>query len=377
MNKKVAILQNRFQKGGRMQVTISMIKALNKRGIVPDLVTFKFNLSKKEISEKYDTDVDFNVKEIFVNLRMPFEWNILVFNFLSRFYLKSYDLVINSNNTSYFLLQSLNLISYVHFPRKKRAAIPKKDIHFPEGKNKSLWDFKSDFLLLAKLAYRFNKSLSSSDLQIANSEFTQNTLQELYGIGKSEVQIIYPPVTPMDLTNESKKMIVSSLGRFSPDKRQLEQVKIAEQLPHLQFKLFGFVNSENYYQTIESYIAKNKIMNVELYPNASFDEIRSGLSESTFFLHSLQNEPFGITTVQAIQLGCIPVVHNSGGQIEIVHNKDLRYNKEEEVVSIFNKLSALDENQLDTLRESFSGDAKKYTNEIFINQFNRILDSKL
>lgn len=377
MNKKVAILQNRYQKGGRMQVTISMIKTLNSRGIIPDLITFKFNLSKKEITEKYDADVDFNVKEIFVNLRVPFEWNILIFNFLSRFYLKSYDLVINSNNTSYFLPSSLNLISYVHFPRKKRAAISKKDIHFPEGKNKSLWDFKSDFLLLAKLAYKFDGSISPNDMQLANSEFTQSTLQELYGIDKSEIRVIYPPVMPMSFINDSKKMTVSSLGRFSPDKRQLEQVKIAEQLPHLQFKLFGFVNSERYFKTIESYISRNKIANVELFPNASFDEIRKGLSESTFFLHSLQNEPFGITTVQAIQLGCIPVVHNSGGQIEIVHNKDLRYNNKEEVVSIFNKLSSLSKKQLDTLRESFRGDARKYTDEIFIECFNRILDSKL
>lgn len=377
MNKKVAILQNRYQKGGRMQVTINMIKILNSRGIVPDLITFKFNLSKKEITEKYDAEIDFNIKEIFINPRIPFEWNILVFNFLSRFYLKSYDLVINSNNTSYFLSSNLNLISYVHFPRKKRAAISKKDIHFPEGENKSLWNFKSDFLLLAQLAYKFDRSISSNDLQIANSEFTQNTLQELYGIEKSEIQVIYPPVSPMSLIDDSKKMIVSSLGRFSPDKRQLEQVKIAEQVSHLQFKLFGFVNSEKYFKTIESYIAENKITNVELFPNASFDEIRSGLSESTFFLHSLQNEPFGITTVQAIQLGCIPVVHNSGGQIEIVHNKELRYNNKEEVVSIFNKLSSLTQNQLDLLRKSFHDDKRKYSDKIFIERFNRILDSKL
>jgi glycosyltransferase involved in cell wall biosynthesis len=50
----------------------------------------------------------------------------------------------------------------------------------------------------------------------------------------------------------------------------------------------------------------------------------------SFYTHSV-SEPFGITTVQGIATGCIPIVHNSGGQIEIVEDELLRYNNEAEI----------------------------------------------
>ena len=67
------------------------------------------------------------------------------------------------------------------------------------------------------------------------------------------------------------------------------------------------------------------LTNVHLVPDASEEERDKLLSSSTFFLHSLRSEPFGITTVQGIAAGCIPIVHNSGGQIEIVEDELLRY----------------------------------------------------
>ena len=38
------------------------------------------------------------------------------------------------------------------------------------------------------------------------------------------------------------------------------------------------------------------------------------------------NEDFGLTPCEAISAGCIPLVHNSGGSIEVVPIRELRYN---------------------------------------------------
>ncbi len=42
------------------------------------------------------------------------------------------------------------------------------------------------------------------------------------------------------------------------------------------------------------------------------------LAKAKVYVHCAQNEHFGITIVEAMAAGCVPVVHNSGGPKEIV-----------------------------------------------------------
>jgi glycogen synthase len=58
-------------------------------------------------------------------------------------------------------------------------------------------------------------------------------------------------------------------------------------------------------------------------------------------MHNLRNEPFGISTVEAIAAGCVPIVHNSGGQREIVPFDDLRFNDKIEAVEKVKNLKNL------------------------------------
>jgi glycogen synthase len=44
----------------------------------------------------------------------------------------------------------------------------------------------------------------------------------------------------------------------------------------------------------------------------------------------MENERFGIATVEALNHGCVPVVHNSGGQREVVSNSDFRFDTPDE-----------------------------------------------
>jgi glycosyltransferase involved in cell wall biosynthesis len=55
------------------------------------------------------------------------------------------------------------------------------------------------------------------------------------------------------------------------------------------------------------------------------------LGSSRFYLHAKQFEHFGIALVEALALGCIPFVHNSGGQVEIVTPEILRYTSGDEL----------------------------------------------
>ena len=130
---------------------------------------------------------------------------------------------------------------------------------------------------------------------------------------------------------------------FCRDKNQLAQIKIAEKLADWKFKLIGFANENStYLAKCESYVNKMGIRNVEFEVNVPVAKKYELLRQSKFFIHPNINEPFGISTAESILSGCLPLVHNSGGQKEIVPFADLRFNIIDEISGMLEKFSECD-----------------------------------
>jgi glycosyltransferase involved in cell wall biosynthesis len=56
------------------------------------------------------------------------------------------------------------------------------------------------------------------------------------------------------------------------------------------------------------------------------------LGEARAYVHLMQGEHFGITIVEAMSAGCVPIVHDSGGPREIVDDRTgFRWQTEEEI----------------------------------------------
>lgn len=384
--KKVAIIQNRIQPGGRMQVIIAIIGILNEMGIEPEIVTLRSRLNADDIKKHYGADIQFSIREIFTDLRLPFEWHILFFNWLMRFYYQRYDLLINSNNTSFLLPKNARVLSYVHFPRKARLLSPLVSLHFPDGPEKSWLNPGLLFINLARLFYTFDKKVAATDRQIANSDFSRQHLLSVYDdLSENKVPVIYPPVPVPDVPVEIKQKFspaqrkcVVSLGRFAEDKRQLEQIRLAAQLPDFEFHLIGFAGKNNrYFESCRNLIAKQNIKNVVLHGDAGYGEMQKLLSQALFFVHSLRNEPFGITAVQAIASGCIPLVHDSGGQKEVVTPGDLRYSSESEAVGKLQHLVKLPDQKLEKIYNSLYTNIRGYANEQFRQRMKPLLEETL
>lgn len=380
--KKVAIIQNRIQAGGRLHVIISIIKILNNLGIEPEIITLKSRISKQDIINKYGENIKFILKEILHDVRIPFEFHILLFNFICRFYLKKYALVINSNNTSFLLPQKINLISYTHYPRKDRLLSKYVSIHFPDGPKKSWFNPFHIFENIVALIYRLNHRLNKNECVIANSKFSSDAVQLNYPKDKKSIHIIYPPVSvgsfsKIDLKEKSTHSVVS-IGRFAPDKRQLEQIKIASQLKNFTFHIIGFAKqNDKYFKKCNKYVSENNLSNVKLHANISYEKMQSLLKQSMFFIHNLRNEPFGITAVQAISQGCIPIVHNSGGQKEIVIYDDLRYNDVNQAIQIFSEYSKKSIDELNQIQKSLYEKVKQYDENIFYKEMKEVITKHL
>ena len=341
-----------------------MTKVLNAMGIVPDFFSYRFRLTHEDIAAHYGSAIQCKFVTIPESPR-PFEWNITKFNFDVNSHLQGYDLVINSNNTSLGLDPSLNILSYVHYPRKARL--------MRKPTLKRLLDISRDPFMLNAFRYRRHRRVSSNDLQVANSGFTAQRFEQHYD--QKVEHILYPPVDIDFKEGEKLPSRIVSLGRFSPKKRQLEQVKMMANLPGYELYLIGFKNDPAYFDRCAETIASLGLANVHLVADASEQERNHLLTSATFFIHSLREEPFGITTVQGIGAGCLPIVHNSGGQREVVPYEELRYESEADIPELVHKLEKSE--QIADLRTALKTHVRSYSSEAFREQFKSLLEQKL
>ncbi len=375
---RVALMRNRIYPGGIFHVMLEMVRVLNQHGIVPDLVTLKSRVSPDLAAEQYNMDVQFRVREILTDLRIPYEWHIILFNKISQSHLQKYDLVINHNNTSFLYKRPAGqqLISYVHFPRKARGLSDALSTHVPEGPSKKWYHIRRDPFKLASLAYQLDTRIDEQEIVLANSAYTRQTLLDHYPIPKNRVEVLYPPVEIPEVRTKSAKdeQLVVSLGRFAPEKRQLEQLEIARKLPHLKFCFMGFLSDNAYFEQCENFKKKHNLQHVDLLPNLSYRKVNELLDRAGLFLHAIRNEPFGITTVEAISHGCIPVVPDSGGQVEIVPRKELRYKDRSEAIKIIEQLLGRTKEEKEKLRADLFNRIREFDIPNFQQQFNELLN---
>ncbi len=370
MNLKVAIVQNYINKGGRFSVLARMIKNLNNRGVIPDIITGGISFDLSETESLYGYPIQANLINNKSYNKHLAEYHILSFNRKVTSLIKGYDWVINSSNTAHYLSHP-NLFDYIHFPRFWRI------LHKETYKNRSGAIRVMKYLEYAFVKYLYKNSEYPNCEIYTNSNFTSEKLIEVYP-KLTQSTVFYPPV----LINEnaeprtySKRII--NMGRFHPTKKQFELILLAQKIPDYRFDIVGFANeSDPYLDKCAKYIVSNDVKNVFLHPNASVKKRDKLLSEASYFIHLLHNEPFGISTVQAIAKGCIPIVPNSGGQKEVVPIKDLYFEDLEDIKSIIDKIDEMSNEERMGLFDMIFAHIKQFGSKQFDKKFNKIIDQQ-
>jgi glycosyltransferase involved in cell wall biosynthesis len=376
---RVAICQSTLTPGGRLRVVLEIIEILNEFGIVPDILTANLGVHPDWILDQYGRSIQANYKCIFSLPKIPKlhgDFYIVLFNAMLRSYTRDYDLLINTSNSLIFLPKSKRVITYMFFPRKRRIMAKSPNIHRPDIRFRP-WSVHRPQKALLRLIYHFSKLYPGHEI-VCMTKFTYSALKQDYAIDRN-LPIVYPPVDMANFQDSNQERIHSivTVGRFSPDKRQLEQIKLAEQLPDFPFHIVGFANNNPYYRLCHQYVKEHQLSNVQLHPDAPFEHMVSLLKESKYFLHTLINEPFGLTAVQAIAAGCLPIVHDSGGQRETVIKPELRYQDLREVPAIIRNLEALDKTDVDLLTGNLQGHIERFDGAVFRHKMRNILLSYL
>lgn len=212
--------------------------------------------------------------------------------------------------------------------------------------------------------------------------------------GKAKTKLVYSPVfSENDLDGRykesEKKNIILSVGRFFVDahsKKQLEMVEFFvnnnEVFKDYEFHLAGSVSNSKvdleYLNTITK--VASKVDNIFVHPNIKFDELIELYKKSKIFWHATgygvdeetqpeKMEHFGITTVEAMSFGTVPVVINKGGQRETVEEGRNGYLWLSEAECV-KKTKRIIEN--DELRKKMAGVSSKEARRFSVEEFYKV-----
>jgi glycosyltransferase involved in cell wall biosynthesis len=358
---KVAILQNQFRLSGRTRVICEVIDLLNEMDIEPDILTFTpADVGRKVGDFLGYKNLRYGYKQI---APIPFSrgwlWQILLINRLTWQMQATYDWILNSNNTLHGLNPNVKYLHYIYYPIATNRAELENFQEYRQSLPRYLYGRVLGALLSA------GGQVESRNIY-AISEFTRDAVVRTYPESANTIKIIYPPSVyePFE-SNPQRVLRCMSTGSIISDKRQLDQLEIAKRLPEIEFWIAGAVKSPKYYRQCQGFIEREGLRNARLIPDMPYAQLQAALRESQYFLHTKHDEHFGISTVEAITAGCIPITHDSGGQREIVPDGDLRFRSIDEAVEIFQKLQRKSAEDVMTQRQSLQNHVQKFSREIF------------
>ena len=241
------------------------------------------------------------------------------------------------------------------------------------------------------------KFFNSYDSIVSNSKYTNHWLAEYWKPHKKET-VIYPPVFhEADIAGRydenKKKNIIISVGRFfvaAHSKKQLEMVEFfvnnQEVFKTYEYHLVGAVSNLpadlEYLDKIKKLAAT--VNNVFIHENCKYADLMELYGKAKIFWHGTgygvdenlepeKMEHFGITTVEAMSFGAVPVVINKGGQKETVEDgvNGFRWDNEKECVENSKKL--IDDDELRKKMAVISAErSKDYSIEEFYNRHREV-----
>jgi glycosyltransferase involved in cell wall biosynthesis len=165
---------------------------------------------------------------------------------------------------------------------------------------------------------------------VANSKFTQSVIEKCLG---KRALVINPPVASNRIASganwRNRKNIVVTISRFRSAKGLEIIPKIASSLKDCEFVLIGIVDrgSERCLKELSEEVERLRVQDrVHIFKNKPYSFTLAALSTAKVFLHTQSTEAFGMSIVESMAAGCVPIVPRTGGPwFDVLDQKQGKY----------------------------------------------------
>jgi len=374
--------------GGAEKLCLEIIEALKKHGHETTLVT----MDKTDWKSLRWVFGDFTMPdhEFFLpikNIRSMASFAITAWAIFATYLMlfiilkvkSKYDLILNSYG---YLLNSIADITYIN-GISLRASLKYPEIR-PLTYDSKMWNI---YLQLYFFATNILNRLPSIIL-LSNSNFTKDILEKSI---KIQSTVVYPPVNLNQFIQldgrEKKEDLVVTVTRYSQSKNLEIVPLIAKYVKNASFLIVGSANEQSLetIQKLEKLIKDLKVENrVKLLINIPHSSLIDVVSRAKVYLHTMRNEAFGISVVEAMASFCVPVVPLSGGPwLDILDEKQgeygYAYETPQEAAKYIEMIIANENKRKQMCLSSFDR-AKKFDKEVFqekiVNVCEKVYDYK-
>jgi glycosyltransferase involved in cell wall biosynthesis len=234
--------------------------------------------------------------------------------------------------------------------------------------------------------------MRSYRVKAAISHFSAAWTQRRWGI---DCQVIYPPVSA-HFTTRPKATSILSVGRFAVEgegHRKMQTEMLAafrdlerEGLAGWRYTSVGGLGPTPQHRAFLDHLrGMAQGSHAEILPNIQRESLRALYEEAGIFWHAAgygenldahpeRAEHFGISTVEAMAAGCVPIVIDQGGQREIVAHgvSGFRWSTLDELKS-YTFLLVRDNALRDRMSQAARLRARHFSRERFSDHFLRLL----
>lgn len=224
---------------------------------------------------------------------------------------------------------------------------------------------------------------------VCNSNFTKSVIDKEFGINSS---VLHPPVDTISFKPKRKSNSIIYVGRFSKapvTKSQDVLIRLFEEfntkVPNSWELIIAGGSEVGGEEFVKELKKMSKGLPIKILENVSFPEIKRIVGEAKFFWSAagydidemrepIKVEHFGISLVEAMSAGCVPVVINKGGYKEIIQdgtNGILWNSKDSAIKSTLALVS--DYKKWKAMSDSAKKDSIKYSYDNFEKEALRLL----
>lgn len=308
---------------------------------VPSAFDLTLRVYAEELNQSSINDLLFSSPNSKITVRdkhLEHQFNIMV-----------YSLHIESNQPSAVIKIKVN-----HAEKKAYGlvSITVKDLRF------FLWNVLKRYLPRFEMAlygssiYLPEEGLDTYDLFLADSAFSQYWTKRYLN---KESEVLYPPVDVTEFKAGTKKNIILSVGRFFTGghaKRQdilieaFKAMHTSHQIPkNWELHLVGGVSQgQEHLDYLNQLQTQAKGFPIYFHISANYQTLKKLYAQAKIYWHAtgygidenkepIRTEHFGITPVEAMAAGVVPLIYKAGGVVEVVEGSpDLLWKTQTELI---------------------------------------------